>query len=106
MFLDNQMLKLCLENGTLADWQDGTTKCLKYTVDAPKIQMSFEDPTRFTLLYDHDFKATLELKALSQQSKDLFALSLKALSAQKFMTNQKIIDALSEHARPPQSDLA
>ena len=77
----------------------------KYTIDHPKIDISSNDTKMLSIDYydDDDFYGSekrlnfsLDLRALSRQSRDLIALSIRWFSALNYFKNSKIINTLNQ----------
>lgn len=77
----------------------------KYTIDHPKLDISSNDTKMLSIDYydDDDFYGSekrlnfsLDLRALSRQSRDLIALSIRCFSALNYFKNSKIINTLNQ----------
>lgn len=76
----------------------------KYTIDHPKIDITSNDTKMLAIdYYDDDdvygsergLNFSLDLRALSRQSRDLIALSIRCFSALNYFKNSKIINTLN-----------
>jgi chromosome segregation ATPase len=77
----------------------------KYTIDHPKIDITSNDTKMLTIdYYDDDdvygsekgLNFSLDLRALSRQSRDLIALSIRCFSALNYFKHSKVISALNK----------
>lgn len=77
----------------------------KYTIDHPKIDITSNDTKMLSIDYydDEDFYGSekglnfsLDLRALSRQSRDLIALSIRCFSALNYIKNSKVINTLNK----------
>lgn len=77
----------------------------KYTIDHPKIDITSNDTKMISIDYydDDDFYGSekglnfnLDLRALSRQSRDLIALSIRCFSALNYYKNSQIINTLNK----------
>ncbi len=76
----------------------------KYTIDYPRIELHPFDTKRFKLIYSDDKKdatyslnKSLDLKALTRQSRDLIALAIKCFSAHTYYLNSRIISEVNNN---------
>jgi hypothetical protein len=76
----------------------------KYTIDHPKLDITSNDTKMLSIDYydDDDFYGSekglnfsLDLRALSRQSRDLIALSIRCFSALNYFKNSKVINTLN-----------
>ena len=90
LYISQQLIKVCFSNASSMGSSFGSdVLTLKYTIDYPRVEMHPFDTTRFLIYYDksdsvdarYDFNHCIDLKALSRQSRDLIALSMKCFSA-------------------------
>ena len=77
----------------------------KYTIDHPKIDITSNDTKMLTIdYYDDDdvyvsekgLNFSLDLRALSRQSRDLITLSIRCFSSLNYYKHSKVISALSK----------
>lgn len=77
----------------------------KYTIDHPKIDITSNDTKMLTIdYYDDDdvygsekgLNFSLDLRALSRQSRDLIALSIRCFSALNYFKHSKVISSLNK----------
>lgn len=90
------MIKLCFNDSYGGSSEDAIA--LKYTIDYPKIELHPYDTQKFKIYYSDEkidakykFNKSIEMKALSRQSRDLIALAIKCFSAHTYFLNSKII---------------
>ena len=103
LIVGSNVLKLDV-NGE--DGKRQTLLKLKYTIDYPKMEMDPLNTRKFKLHYTDDvleLKGNYEkldkvvlMKALSRQSRDLIALSIRCFSALTYYNNSKIIENLNK----------
>lgn len=97
LFVNSHVIKICFVDSFGGTANDDAI-ALKYTIDYPKIELHPYDTQRFKIHYSDDkidakyeFNKCIEMRALSRQSRDLIALTIKCFSAHTYFINSKII---------------
>ncbi len=113
LFVNQHIIKICF-----TDSYGGTDDAisLNYTIDYPRVDLNPLDTKRFKLYYSdnkinakYDFNKCIEMEALTRESRDLIALSLKCFSAHTYYINSKIISTIPDkdektgHAKKPET---
>lgn len=103
LVINNKTIKL-EEKQDFAGKKKEVFSC-KYTIDHPKIDITSNDTKMLTIdYYDDDdvygaekgLNFSLDLRALSRQSRDLIALSIRCFSALNYFKHSKVISTLNK----------